>query len=267
MPRKPDMPCAECGNLMWRGKGVLPEGQATCTDCRSKRPGYGQGRPLTSVTTWDCQTCGKLCERKPTKGQRPKYCSQRCSDLANKGKPGTCAHCGAAYFGHGLRYCSKACDDAFRAAARPVKQLRPIKHPRPRVDQRRPLRVAYEAQDWPTVLSEMRQWVSVNLDGCWIWQRRIKDGYPVVIIGDRHLQAHRVTLEASLDGPLGSQPAHHICAETRCVNPDHLVPVTHAQNVAEMLARNAYRKRIAELEAALVDVAPTHPLLSVLPLY
>lgn len=40
-----------------------------------------------------------------------------------------------------------------------------------------------------------------------------------------------------------------------------LQPVTHAQNSAEMLARQAYLARIRELEEALAVVAPTHPLL------
>lgn len=34
MPRSPDLPCAGCGRLMWRGKGTLPEGEAKCRDCR-----------------------------------------------------------------------------------------------------------------------------------------------------------------------------------------------------------------------------------------
>ena len=34
MPRRPDLPCAGCGTLMWRGKGSLPEGEAKCRACR-----------------------------------------------------------------------------------------------------------------------------------------------------------------------------------------------------------------------------------------
>lgn len=35
MPRRPDLPCASCGRLMWRGKGVLPAGKARCRQCRA----------------------------------------------------------------------------------------------------------------------------------------------------------------------------------------------------------------------------------------
>lgn len=48
MPRRPDLPCAICGTLMWRGKGVLPPGQATCMTCRRAR------RPAPRP----CEVCG-----------------------------------------------------------------------------------------------------------------------------------------------------------------------------------------------------------------
>lgn len=34
MPSRPDRPCADCGKLMWRGRGSLPAGQARCQPCR-----------------------------------------------------------------------------------------------------------------------------------------------------------------------------------------------------------------------------------------
>lgn len=42
MPRRPDVPCAGCGALIWRGTGCLPPGQAMCRSCvkelRPKQP-------------------------------------------------------------------------------------------------------------------------------------------------------------------------------------------------------------------------------------
>lgn len=38
--RKPDLPCASCGKLMWRTKSSAPVGVATCIDCR--RAGRGK---------------------------------------------------------------------------------------------------------------------------------------------------------------------------------------------------------------------------------
>lgn len=37
MPRFPDLPCADCGELMWRSSTSLPEGQACCRSCRKRR--------------------------------------------------------------------------------------------------------------------------------------------------------------------------------------------------------------------------------------
>lgn len=39
MARVPDLPCAgACGKLMWRSSTALPEGEATCRDCRRQQP-------------------------------------------------------------------------------------------------------------------------------------------------------------------------------------------------------------------------------------
>lgn len=212
----------------------------------------------TATETWNCKNCGRACERPRARGTKPKWCSQRCADLGKKGRRATCAHCGREYLGLGARYCSPRCVGGARR-----KPPRPKQAP---VDRRTPLRIAYETQDWASLLREMKGRTMTNPDGCWIWQGRMSKGYPEVIIGGRYMQAHRVTLEARMGAPLGSQPAHHVCAQTTCVNPDHLIPVTHAENIVEMLSRNAYLARIRELEAALEDVAPSHPALGVLPL-
>jgi hypothetical protein len=126
---------------------------------------------------------------------------------------------------------------------------------------RTPLRRAYETGDNATVLREIRSRSAVSESGCWLWQGRMKDGYPQLTIGDLYLQAHRVALEASIGKRLGSQAAHHKCATPQCVNPDHLQPVTHRENAAEMLQRRAYLARIRELEDALRRSEPDHPLL------
>jgi hypothetical protein len=48
------------------------------------------------------------------------------------------------------------------------------------------------------------------------------------------------------------------------VNPDHLQPVTHRENVAEMLTRKSYLNRIEELEARLRELSPNDALLDVI---
>lgn len=70
-----------------------------------------------------------------------------------------------------------------------------------------------------------------------------------------------MVLEARLGYALGKMACHHRCGDSRCINPDHLQPVTNADNAAEMLARKFYKGRIAELEKALGAIQPDHILL------
>lgn len=218
----------------------------------------------TKIDSWTCANCDKECERPVTKGQRPRWCSRRCADLAKRGVTRECDHCGKTYRGMGERFCGRSC--ASSSAAR--KQVRPKAQPKvqrgPR-DTRGPFRRAYEEHDWPALAAYIRENVNVE-DGCWIWQRRIKRGYPLAQAGSKWIAVHRLSVEAHAAKPLGSQPVHHECADTRCVNPEHLSPVTHRENVAEMLARKAYVARIRELEEALAQFDPGHPLLMVLPI-
>jgi hypothetical protein len=130
---------------------------------------------------------------------------------------------------------------------------------RPTFDPRSELRRGYEDHDPELFFAALVARADTTGD-CWIWPD-LKSGYPRMKFGKGHKQLHRVVLEVKHGSPLGSQAAHHICAVTACVNPDHLQPVTHRDNAAEMLARQSYLSRIAELEAALGAVAPDHPLL------
>ena len=71
--------------------------------------------------------------------------------------------------------------------------------------------------------------------GCWEWTGSIaKTGYGQISIGARGrrrvLGAHRVVYQ-QLVGPIRSDAMDHLCRNTICVNPDHLEPVTHAENI------------------------------------
>ena len=47
---------------------------------------------------------------------------------------------------------------------------------------------------------------------------------------------------------------HHKCANTLCVNPDHLQLSTNAENILEMNARNSYIRHIACLEKRIKEL-------------
>lgn len=71
MPVRPDLPCAVCGKLMWRGTTSLPPGQATCLPCRRAR------KAIIVTRTHVCQRCGS--EFTTEYGdKRWKYCGPEC---------------------------------------------------------------------------------------------------------------------------------------------------------------------------------------------
>lgn len=81
---------------------------------------------------------------------------------------------------------------------------------------------------------EQRFWAKVNkTDGCWLWTGATNHlGYGQISIGNRRLDmAHRVSLRmAGVVIPEGYD-VDHLCRVRRCVRPDHLEPVTHAENM------------------------------------
>lgn len=68
---------------------------------------------------------------------------------------------------------------------------------------------------------------------CWIWTAsKSGEGYGIHYVNNKGYSAHRAVYE-SLVGeiPEGHQ-LHHICQNKLCVNPDHLMPMTHQQHRA-----------------------------------
>lgn len=74
----------------------------------------------------------------------------------------------------------------------------------------------------------------VAANGCWIWRPPIaRNGYGVLSGHDgvRPMAAHRVAYEL-LVGPISEgMEIDHLCRTPVCVNPAHLEPVTHAENM------------------------------------
>lgn len=132
-------------------------------------------------------------------------------------------------------------------------------------DSRSWLRRSVEDGDRAGTIAAIKSDSLVAPSGCWIWQRQVKGGYGQANFSGRMVAIHRLALEAKHGAPLGTQQAHHVCANRLCVNPDHLQPVTHMANMAEMQARNSYLARIEELETALATLDPAHPLLDLIP--
>lgn len=198
----------------------------------------------------------------------------------NRPKQKTCTECGASFSADrpSTNVCSKACVAQIKArspkwlahveAVGVAKANRPPREPtspKPRGDNRGPLRKAVEADDRPGIVQALRARTQTDAFGCWLWSGKTSDGYGVAgvrIDGKRRdIAVHRLMAYAVHASNPDEPVVHHKCAQRRCCNPDHITPATQRDNVAEMLARNYYEQRITDLESALAGIAPEHPVL------
>lgn len=236
--------CVDCGRQRKRGQGSAK--LKLCSTC------YSRHWRANNKTTKPCEWCGTnfKTDRKETQ-----YCGFSCAGKYQNSKLAN----------------SEAWQD-YQTKVQANKK--PAQEPKTQEElqalwrsKRSPMRAAYEDQQWGTFHQELKRRCKVTPGGCWEWQgqgnksKKSSSPYPVVKWSGRGRQVHRLSLEAKHGAPLGSQHTHHTCANTMCVNPEHLEAATHVENIAEMKARRSYEARIQELEAALRDIDPEHHLL------
>jgi hypothetical protein len=66
---------------------------------------------------------------------------------------------------------------------------------------------------------------------CWIWEGSRRRGYGQFSFNGRPVAAYRWAYEA-LRGPVpAGMELDHLCRNPSCVNPDHMEPVSHRENV------------------------------------
>ena len=243
-----------------------------------KRPAPKQVRGLCmkhAVAEWRskkkhaavCNVCNKLFQ---TSRPNAVCCSKDCGQLVGS-EAGSAAIKKAAAEKRGNRKCARPDCLMVIRAVNPDRYCSAacLSIVKERASSKGMLRRAIESNDYEAMITEILQKVTVTDGGCWVWQRgtrrrKEKSPYPVVKWSNRTFQLHRLVLEVKHGKPLGSQHAHHICANSMCVNPDHLQPVTHRENIAEMLARRSYLARIEELENRLREYNADDPLLQVI---
>lgn len=106
-------------------------------------------------------------------------------------------------------------------------------------DDDRPMRVRGDERVPSLVLTgqslatERRFFAKVDATGpCWLWLGSLNNaGYGKLTVRRVNLYAHRFAHEC-LVGPVPEGlELDHLCRVRRCVNPDHLEPVTRSENV------------------------------------
>lgn len=98
---------------------------------------------------------------------------------------------------------------------------------------------------YPTLTE--RFWAKVDGRGegvCWSWTAALASGgYGLFTVHERMVLSHRFAYEL-LVGPIpDGLHIDHLCRNRRCVNPDHLEPVTCRENVLRGVSNSARNAR------------------------
>lgn len=245
--------CRECAQPFMRDTRQKVYCSAKCKDVfNGKRRAHIKRVKLNKLETMVCQVCTS--DYQPRAKSQATCGARRCiEEMTKQRRTAPCLGCGEPG-----QYAKRVNDAGYCRTCKPV--LR-----------RAPLALATMDGDYPKILQLLKARTVTTVDGCWEWQGpKATSGYgsgsgavrlPDGTTRTKMFMTHRLALECKMGRPLGAHQAHHICANKLCCNPDHLQPVTSAENMGEMRARKSFEGRIAELEAALAKYDPNHPLI------
>jgi hypothetical protein len=123
----------------------------------------------------------------------------------------------------------------------------------------------------PKVPPEVRFWAKVDKNGpvpdyaphlgpCWLWTGADnKHGYGKFYLDGHYLPAHQVAYTWLVKPVPDGCELDHMCRVRACVNPAHLDPVTHLENVQRGTASEAQTRRWASMTTCLSGKHPWIP--------
>lgn len=78
----------------------------------------------------------------------------------------------------------------------------------------------------------IQRWSDIDgQTGCWVWALRVdRHGYGHFKMDGRSWLAHRAAYHVFVGAIPSGLTIDHLCRNTRCVNPEHLEPVTNQEN-------------------------------------
>lgn len=96
--------------------------------------------------------------------------------------------------------------------------------------------------------------------GCWLWTGALaSNGYGHIMGETKQDLAHRVSYRLHVGEIPKGLNLDHLCRVRSCVNPDHLEPVTHAENVRRGLSPAMFTKAAIARGHAKTHCPSGHP--------
>ena len=97
----------------------------------------------------------------------------------------------------------------------------------------------------PAPIKDVKAWVkqrtTVDENGCWIWHgATFHFGHAKVFWGGKHLKGHRIAYEAFVGRIPAGLVVRHTCDVPGCLNPEHLLVGTQADNRRDCVERGRH---------------------------
>lgn len=98
----------------------------------------------------------------------------------------------------------------------------------------------------------------IRPSGCWEWTLApLRSGYGRLTIGAGTVLAHRLSYQLNV-GPIpDGMDILHSCDNRMCVNPEHLFPGTHRDNMDDMVRKGRQFSKLSISEQAEIVAAPS----------